>query len=150
RLRACAATFLVLYLLTLMAVTATRATGATPLEVRVEMPSIWSTPSDRTSQSIGPGVQTPGPLTTVPGCTANNTRCPPFSTPSSTSRGSWALGSTDSRSSGSIVLKPPEASVIANTTWYASVSVKTGGPGLGVGGGGVGVVDGVVVVGVGL
>ena len=50
-----------------------------------ERTSVWFCPSDRIWQSIGPGVHVPGPLTTVPGWTANRTRCPPWRTPSSTS-----------------------------------------------------------------
>ncbi len=70
------------------------------------MPSVWSWPSDRISQSIGPGVHVPGPPTTVPGRTANSTRRPPLSTPSSTTSACCALGSGLSRISGSTVSTP--------------------------------------------
>ena len=96
--------------------TENRATGVEPEAVCLEMPSVWPGLSDRISQSIGPGVQVPAPLTTVPGSTANRTLWPPWSTPSSTSIGCCLLGRMLSRSSGSIVLMPPPAVVIASET----------------------------------
>src|ERR1700683_3029970 len=83
----------------------------------------------------------PPPRTTVPGCSANRTRLPPWSTPSSTSSGLLSLGSALRRLSELIVSSLPELPVIEIATSYVCFGVSVVG-----GGGGGGVVVVVVVV----